>query len=396
MVLVVGLAACSNGGDLRHRAEAPTTTGGAAARSSAQLAMVSFLSPQLGYGLVEDSDSEGGCSYQSTRLSREGAVSRDTAVVTQWPCGDLPPATELFFDSSGDGFAFNPNLFVTNDAGRHWHSQDLGGTVVAVQLVDAAIWAAVAVCQSGETTCPLKVLTSTDGGGHWQPLAAEPDLTTPGPIPSAQTAGNQTWLVATQSTTYLLARPNPNQAGVGDQAVGVLTRDGGRSWQGWRVPCLVDAGSVMVASAPDGWLGAVCSGQPEAGFQPKSVSVSSDGGETWGVLGPCSGANPGSASCVASPLSSGYLGQVASPRDGTIYDYGERSPLLVSTDAGRTWMTVPVVGNVNGEPFVISFLNPAIGYVLGELNTGRAPQTLWWTHDGGRTWVAVVGSSGVS
>ena len=82
--------------------------------------------------------------------------------------------------------------------------------------------------------------------------------------------------------------------------------------------------------------------------------------------------------------------------DWTIYDYGERSPLLVSTDAGRTWLTVPVVGNVNGEPFVISFLNPAIGYVLGELNTGRAPQTLWWTHDGGRTWVAVVGSSGVS
>jgi len=206
--------------------------------------------------------------------------------------------------------------------------------VVAVSVFGHSIWmlegecAANASSPSGSTACPLRLLESTDGGRTWSQAPSQPpDATASTGALTLEPAQGQSWLLrVSQASGYVMSNTIPTQDGSSDTVPLWHTSDGGVTWVPEQIPCGLVALSAMLAVAPDGALVAVCAGQPSAGFQPKSMAVSSDEGRTWSVESPCAGSL--TSRCTSSPLSYGYLGDVAATSSTTAFVTGVRSPLL--------------------------------------------------------------------
>ena len=173
----------------------------------------------------------------------------------------------------------------------------------------------------------------------------------------------------------------------GHRAQGRLwfTADGGRSWSRRATPCT--GMGYAVSAAPDGALFAVCAGEPGAGEQGKTVERSLNGGHTW-----TRGKSCGIGRCMG-VLGFGYLGEIAAVDARTVYLVGDRSPLLVTHDGGKTWFSVKAVAaRGDAGTYQVLFVTRSDGLVLGVDDKPpyypRQP-TIWWTHDGGARWAAV-------
>jgi len=401
LLLGAALSSCSTGtpgarqGSVRSSTTAdsfvPTT---ASSEPVDTLQQVAFETPLVGHGIFEVEPPTGDdCDYVAGQTTDGGAHFKGLGEVTSWACNGLTPSTALVFDGNGDGFSYGPGLFVTHDGGLTWASSPQPGTVAQVAIVGASVWMVESTCPTDQysSSCPLAILESSDGGRSWHSSPTQPaGFTARTPIPDAQSADGQDWLVPVgPDAAYLLTTPETNQTGAPDQAAFWFTPDGGRSWREGKVLCGIDASSVVLAASSARGLAAVCAGQASAGFQAKSASFSSDGGLSWSVQGPCR-ANALSELCTASPLSGGYLGQVVSPSDRVALVVGIRGALVVTRDAGVSWQAIRSVGDTNGNPDEIAFVSPTSGLVLGRLKNGPAPVALWHTADGGRTWKSVT------
>ncbi len=354
--------------------------------TTAALERITFFNSSVGYGLFEEEGSRT-CGYLVAKTTDGGAHFQYLSTATSWPCADNAPVMFLTFDTHGDGFLYGPKLLVTHNGGRTWKPDLQPGTVVAVSTIGRSIWLLEGECgANAPPTCSLRLLESTDGGRTWSPASDQPPdaAATTGAL-GLEPAQGQSWLVrVTGESAYLMSNPSPAQDGSSDVVPLWSTNDDGATWAPEEVPCDLDALSAMLSVAPDGSLVVVCAAQPSAGFQPKSMAVSSDEGRTWSVQSSCVG--PLTSRCISSPLSYGYLGDVAATSRTTAFVTGARSELLATHDGGARWEAHRTIGDVNGSPAQVIFFDASHGVMLGRQNTAASPVAIWHTSDAGSSW----------
>lgn len=369
----------------------PTAT---LARPNGNLAVFDFLTPATGYGAFLENDPNGRqCHYAIGRTEDGGADFGPLVRVTSWSCASaFPRATSLAADGRGDGFFYNPALFVTHDGGKRWSGDSQAGTVLSVAVHGDSVWMLEADCAREESqsseSCPLRLLESDDGGVSWVPAPTQP----PGAAANGTGRGvteegalGQTWLVRVgRSSAYVLSNPGPNPDLSPDDAPLWFTDDGGESWSMRQIPCGIEAESAVLSAAPDGTLFAVCAGEPGAGYQAKSTSVSTNGGLTWTVHSTCEAQTQNCTGVPVPPLDDGYLGALDAVSGTTAFLIGSRSALLTTQDGGADWQPTPsAIGDDDGGPSQVTFATVTDGLVLGD-------GALWRTTDGGAHWSKVV------
>jgi BNR/Asp-box repeat len=344
------------------------------------LEQIAFFDPSTGYGLFDQS-ANGVCETLVGSTTNGGATFASLVPVTSGPCPTGgSDVSALAFDDHGDGFAYGPDLFETHDGGISWTEQSELGTVLDVAALGYSIWMVLEQNCAIGTDCPLKILQSEDGGRTWSPSGAQPA----GALEASSSSATGLLIRVSQSSAYLVANPGPNPPTTVEPFW--FTDDGGAMWRSGEISCGLVPWAVALSEAPNGTLMAVCAGEPGAGQQMKSVSLSFDGGETWSLDNPCPGS---SGQCIiSSPLDNGYLGQVDATSASTAYLIGDRSDLLVTHDGGAQWGETPVSDGAGGPTQVI-FFNPADGVALAYAFLSIA---IWHTSDGGINWTAVIPS----
>jgi len=341
---------------------------------------VAFLNGSDGYGLFSDDTGGVSCSL-SVASTHDGAVTFSAQV-------PLPKAAQCFpslmsFDNVGDGFVFGPGLYATHDGGTTWTDDSPSATVLDVVPLGRSVWMLTTPSVTHTGGPNLALAESNDGGRTWFPARALPPATTVGSDllpPPVDTAS----LVRTSaSTAYAVVSTSPTAATV------FTTTDGAQTWHHVLVPCLGGWAEVL-SQAFDHTLWLVCAGQPSAGSQLKSVVRSFDGGKTWVQGSTCpplvtSTTYPPCAE--ANGLGIGYLGGMAALSGTTGFLDGDRSPVIVTRDGGKTWaLTNPLIGDVNGSAGLF-FANEQDGWVISETYGNGGP--LWRTTDGGGQWSQV-------
>jgi photosystem II stability/assembly factor-like uncharacterized protein len=361
----------------------------APARSSATLGYIAFLSLKSGYGyFVVQGQAQ--CRGEVGPTHDGGAVFGPLVQVTSWNCGNGPPARYLTFDGRGDGFLYGPGLFITHDGGRTWAAGALQGSVVSMGAVGRSVWAVATRCATpARPECRLVLLRSADGGRSWT-VSRAPNIYA-GPDEATFGEAGQSWLVRPNaSTAYVVSLPATSQTRSVTGAILWVTTDGGATWSERAVPCGIYAFDVALAVAPDRTLFAACAGQPSAGFQPKSVLRSVDGGRRWALEVRCVLVPRASAGC-RSPLNDGYLGGMVALSARTVFLFGARSSLLLSRDGGARWgATRPPVGDTSGGSGPAYFFGLRQGVVLANDPRHDDAPTIWVTRDGGFHWRSVV------
>ena len=315
------------------------------------------------------------------------------AVFGNFTCGSNMPVDEVVGDGLGDVFAYGPGLFVSHDAGKTFTSVAQPGAVLAVSAVGSSVWMLEAVCPAGAgqsvtaVPCPLELFTSSDGG---KTFAKDSHL--PAAVVAAGTflhgsgLGNN-WLQRTDANAaYIFVPPfRAAPAGVGASNAEVVYRsnDGGASWMQSSIGGCANAFYAQGSVSPQGQVMVVCADQPSAGYQPKSVFVSPDGGAHWQARFSCPQLGA-SSSCASAPLNNGYLGLAEYVSPTTAFVGGGRSSLLVSNDAGASWQPVPGVAANGGDTYTGAFFGQ-LGYVFGDQGS-VAQGYIWTTTDSGVTW----------
>lgn len=347
---------------------------------------IAFIRPQVGYGYFVRRV-QGECQAEVASTHNGGALFGPLVEVTKWGCNGNAPVRYLAFDGHGDGFLYGPALFVTHNGGRTWASGQVPGSVLSVQARGQSVWAVTAKCASpGARQCQLALFKSADGGRDWARstlprLAANPYMGDMG----------QVWLErAGASTAYLLGTPLAGPAGDGSEVPMWATANGGASWAAHQVQCHIQAIAASMSVAPDGTLFVACASDPSAGFEPKSVLRSTDGGQNWAVEVACNLVPKPSPGCSSS-VNNGYLAGIAATSTSSVFLYGERSSLLVSRDGGAEWGPVrPLIGDTGGDSGPAVFFDRHEGSALGSDPRNNEAQTIWATSDGGVHWNAVV------
>jgi len=345
---------------------------------------VAFLDGDHGYGLFQEAASAR-CSLAVSRSDDGGSTFSSPVDISGSSCASAggPSATSISFDDHGDGFVFDPDLFVTHDSGRTWREVSSFGPVLSVVPLGSSVWALHGSCATrSATVCSFGIEESSDGGRTWSDH----------PLPGAGRATSYADLLRTSTTSaFLVAASLTLQLGQAPKNIVTIlsTTDRGEHWRTVSsAPCVGAGFTVDLSRAPDGALWLVCGGQPSAGNQLKSFARSLDGGRTW-VQGPCAVQLPVGTfvDCLVShQMLGGYLGDLVALSATTAFIDGGRSFLQVSSDGGQTWSrTVPVIGDGSLGVGGLYFADQQAGWVID--GVGNPDATLWRTTDGGRSWV---------
>jgi photosystem II stability/assembly factor-like uncharacterized protein len=294
---------------------------------------LSFVSPSLGYGLIEFATT-GLSTAQQLVVTDDGGLSWHAATAIALPAW----ASVLAFTDADDG------------SGPE-----------AVSPIGASLWAisSAAVLES-----------SRDGGTTWQ-RATPPPLSRPAIIDRVSL--NVAFVLGAQS------------AASGSSAVAVArTDDGGLSWQAVPIPPGSVGGAnsfdLVALSSDDLWL--VQFGQPATDMSSKWVYRSYDGGTRWLLMASQSAADQSERTGQIPVMGDfGPMSVLASDPDRA-WLAEDRGGLLVTSDGGLDWQPAfaDPVADAEGPP-TVSFLDAAHGWA----STGDG---LWRTTDG-RSWTEI-------
>ncbi len=340
---------------------------------------------------------------------------------------DFGPNAVSFF-SADSGWSLNPGtcnrcgvLATTADAGGHWttvaRSLRLPGSANA--LVEGRIGMYVLDDRHGylytDAPCSTCLIATSDGGHTWQPASL--------PAVSQLVSSDETTAGAGRATLYALSlRGSPDRRalyrhdpGAGDwtrlrlpttspatlvvargDTVAVLARgdfervgrlwvsvDRGLSWIERRVPCgPADGGAALVSLAlgnPSAMLLDCFDNlqSQQAQSTQHHVYGSADGGRHWRRLG--------------DPPPTGDPVLLADNGSGHAFlavESGAGDLLATTEDGGLHWQRgISGTGGLFFGWAGLRFVNPATGFIFGP--THYAPERLYRTLDGGRTWHAL-------
>jgi len=251
--------------------------------------------------------------------------------------------TQLRFADAQDGFAYDPQLWATHDAGAHWHPVSLGGSVVDLAAGDGYVFAVV---RSADGTGRL--MRSPAGSDAWVAVAS---------------AGNAFGGLWTHGSEVLLESTVSADTG----ADIMISHDAGQSFGSAGAAPPSVACDLEAPAPPVVW--AHCS----TGMMSATWRSTDDGAH----LTPAAGAGdepngspelPNSAPFAAASASTAVVGyqQLYRTTDGGA------SYARVSTPAGITWWAY------------LGFTDPLHGVALGYAGTQTTNhERLFYTTDGG-------------
>ena len=353
---------------------------------------VDFPAPGQAWGLFWEQYSAQGCAMAVAQQGSPG-VFASPATFGHFACGNYMGVSEVAIDGRGDVFAYGPELFVSHDGGRTFARDLQPGAILAVSAVGPSIWMLEAHCpanaaQAVSMPCPLALFTSNDGGRTFAQDAHLPRAAVRAGDVSHGPGLRSNWLQRPSAGVgYVFVPPFfGSQAGASSPNAESVYRsaDGGVSWTQSSIGGCANAFVAEGSVNPQGQVMVICSGQPAAGYQAKSVFVSPSGGTAWQ---PRFGCMKLGCSSVNSPLNSGYLGLVAFISPTTAFSGGGRSQLLVSRDGGVSWHPVPGVASNGGDTYSGAFFG-SVGYIFGD--EGSVSQGyIWTTTDAGVSWSRV-------
>jgi hypothetical protein len=259
---------------------------------------------------------------------------------------------QLRFLNDHYGWAFGPQLWVTDDAGAHWAQEPTGGMrVTDLETADGRAFALFATCtgsgaQFGAQCSRVSLYTSVAGTDRWQRV---PGPTADLPQTGTGQAASASLLLA-GSHGYLLA---PS----GQLFSGPLT---GAAWTMADVQAPCSTGppgpggqpTDALLAAGSGQLILVCNSATSTGSdtQTKTVMQSSNGGTSWSTAGDA----PSSGIATSVAAAQGNLvvlatdsGLYLSGNGGTSWQLAETSPPGAAAGQ-RGFSYVGMTSNTNG------------------------------------------------
>jgi hypothetical protein len=299
------------------------------------------------------------------------------------PADGATGVSQIRFLNASDGWAFGPELFATHDGGQTWTRVDTDGRrVTDLETVGDRAFALFASCTGTGTDfaghCTSYTLySSPDSADDWAPVgAATSGLTTSGLANGGRDGA--AGLVLTGTTGFLVA---PS---------GVLYDgpvDGSQTWQrAGHLPC--SPGRAQPDGQPAGTLlGAVNASNlvlactlpvPSGGVEKKMILTSADAGASW---------RP-----AALPAFEGVATSVAGSPAGNLL-LGSTTGLELLPAGGTRWQQASVSGGVPAGGF--SFVGMTTGTQGVAVPADPKAGAVWFTYDGGLTWVRSPISSGL-
>ena len=267
----------------------------------------------------------------------------------------------LRFADANDGYAFGDSLWVTHDGGATWQQSTLPGTGsrFAPQLAAYNGFVYALIAPTAPIASSGQLYRSPVGSETWTSV-----LTVSSAVPAnlgLEVHGDDVWVLAPgpSSTLYHSA-------------------DDGATWSHSTEPC---AGDFAVGpSASYTALG--CASDPGAGSATKTVSVSTDGGQTF-------------AATAASPPHGGVSLSLAVAQPGTLVvaSASGASFLCATFDGGATWQTV-LDSTTGGQAWHDLGFTTAQQGVAIEGDPATPPSQLWMTRDGGHFWQPITFATG--
>jgi photosystem II stability/assembly factor-like uncharacterized protein len=341
------------------------------------LESIDFSSPKNGLGVfTEEAPNSVTCKDLVGKSTDGGAHFISLVHAMSWNCASSVFSSSLTSDGHGNVFLYGPRLYVSHDGASTWIRVPQSESVWDVAAVGLSVWIVESKCALadffGRSSCPIRLLESTNGGRTWRQSPNIPQGSASG-ISSG--AHGQSYLVRIdRSTAYLMLEPHYSLDGGPSIAPLWYTSDGGKSWSNRQVPCHISALSSVFTVATNGTLMAACASQPSAGGQTKSVLESTNGGRTWTLK-------------TDSNIDYGYLGAIDLVSNNEAFLVGGRSSLLVTHDGGSRWKAVqPLIGSTAGGTSQVFFFGVSHGLVLGNNDSDNERLTLWSTADGGQHW----------
>lgn len=249
--------------------------------------------------------------------------------------------------------------------------------LTSVQMVDAT--------NGWGLTSKDRVVYTTNGGASWQ------DVTPPGlgaPIAEEFLNAKAAWVASGARTD-----PNTPSTRPGDGTTMLFrTQDGGQTWQQSALPFYL--GQMTFVDAQHGWI--LVGRGVAAGSEAVDIYRTTDGGATWKLVSSANASNnpddpnvlPFSGSKSGMSFASATTGWVTGSEPAPDFIY-----LYQTTDGGQTWQhqDLPLPSGVSNlltyvyPPFFADVQNGFLR-VSFALDSGQAPNDLYVTHDGGKSW----------
>jgi photosystem II stability/assembly factor-like uncharacterized protein len=353
-------------------ASAPASPSSAGGPTGFQPAAVSFVSPGQGWVLGRT-----GCSdCAGLRETRDGgahwtALPAPPTPVGYYTTGAASGVRDLAFADTSDGFLFGPWLLATYDGGRSWARQPLP----PVQALAVAAGHAYALTQV-RPGAPFRAWRTIIGARRWTRL----------PLPAGYAAprlgGSDygTLLLSAEGHTVVLLQAGFHGHGLTSGQAGRLWASGdeGASWQARPVPCTpADGGAAVLGIAlghTGSWLIDCYDDQQSSQEQNTRHHLygTSDAGLSWVRLPDPTRHN------LPELLADNGAGRAFLATEGV------GDTLQGTLDGGLHWRTMIRSGGSFFGWADLRFLAPATGFVVGP--THYAPEHVYRTDDGGRTW----------
>jgi hypothetical protein len=302
--------------------------------------------------------------------------------------------SQLRFLNPSQGFAFGPELWITQNGGAHWSKVSLppDTRVTDLETLDGQVFALWARCAGAgpdfaadctSFTLHTAPADAAPADNQWRQIGGAVNLTAGGRATSASLilVGGTTSDPAS-ATGYLLAPDRKVLSGSLDSTawttVGTAPCAPGAAQPGGQ-----PSGALMAAGSGDLFL--ICAGattstpaSPSAGGPARMLYMSADGGKTWLARS--------AAPALGKPAS---LAAAA----GNVVVLATSDGIEVSPDGGQSWqVTVQAAAGPHGGFSYVGMTEPTQGVAVP---ANPALHQVWFTDNAGQTWQpSIVQGSG--